>query len=113
MDDIDVDNQKPEDEVTPLPRQNPRRQRQQLRFAEEEVNEEEKQQKSPTSFKPPGRASRFLSIYDPSIQLPSAASLLRLRQLHSQATNAEGSSIPDEISDELLDKIPFQYDSKL
>ena len=100
MDDVQTDNQEAEDEIAPLPPKNPRRQRQQLRFAEEE--EEEKPEKPPSTFKPPGRASRFLSIRDPSTELPGE-SLLRLQQLHNQATNGE-------ISDELLDKLPFRYD---
>ena len=65
-------------------------------------------EKSPSSFKPPGRASRFLSIADPSLQLPGA-NLLRLRQLHSQAINNKDSFNFEDISDELLDTIPFKY----
>lgn len=105
MNDLNEDDQESKDEIMPLPRNDSRRQRQQLRFAEEE----EKQPKSPSSFKPPGRASRFLSIADPSIQLPTA-SLLRLRQLHNQATNDNELLNLEEIPDELLDKIPFKYD---
>jgi hypothetical protein len=104
MNDLNVDNQEIEDEIMPLPRRPSRRQRQQLRFAQEE----EKEEKLPSSFKPPGRASRFLSICEPSLELPSA-SLLRLRQLHNQTTNDQDSLISDEISDELLDRIPFKY----
>jgi hypothetical protein len=110
MDDAQVDSPETEEEIITIHRKNSRRQRQQLRFApEEEEKEEDKQQKSPSSFKPPGRASRFLSIADPSLQLPGA-NLLRLQQLHNQAINNQDSLIPDEISDELLDKIPFKYD---
>ena len=97
------------EEIAPLPCKNPRRQRQQLRFAEEEEDEKkDKQEKPPSTFQPPGRASRFLSIRDPSLQLPGA-SLLRLQQLHNLATNSEDSSSFDDISDELLAKIPFRY----
>jgi hypothetical protein len=112
MDDLNEENQEANDEIKPLPRKDSRRQRQQLRFAQEEDDdddEEKKQQpKSPSSFKPPGRASRFLSICDPSLQLPGA-SLLRLRQLHRHATNDNDSLMFEDISDELLDTIPFQY----
>lgn len=48
------------------------------------------------------RATRFLSIIDPSSQLPNPQALMKLRQMH------EESLLSDEISDELLDKIPFQ-----
>jgi hypothetical protein len=108
MDDSNVDKQEINEENISLRRKESRRQHQQLRFAEEE-DEKEKQPKSPSSFKPPGRASRFLSISDPSLHL-SGASLLRLRKLHSQSTNDNNSLISGEISDELLDKIPFKYD---
>lgn len=95
------------EEIAPLPPKNPRRQRQQLRFAEEE-DEEKKEDKSPSTFQPPGRASRFLSIRDPSLQLPGV-SLLRLQQLHNQATNNQDSLFSGDLSDEFLLKIPFRY----
>lgn len=94
------------EDIAPLPQKTSRRQRQQLRFAEEE--EDEKEEKAPAStFQPPGRASRFLSIRDPSLQL-AGASLLRLQQLHNLATNNQDSIYSGEISDELLAKIPFR-----
>lgn len=95
------------EEIAPLPQKNFRRQRQQLRFAEEEDEKEDKDDKSPSTFQPPGRASRFLSIRDPSLQL-AGASLLRLQQLHNLATNNQDSIYSGEISDELLAKIPFR-----
>jgi hypothetical protein len=110
MDEAQMNSPEAEEEIITLRRKNSRRQRQQLRFAQEEEEEEEdKPQKSPTNFKPPGRASRFLSIADPSLQLPGA-SLLRLQQLHNRAINDQDTLTLDEISDELLDKIPFKYD---
>ena len=113
MDDVQMNSPEEDEEIIALRRKNSRRQRQQLRFAEE-VEEEEKDdddqpQKSPTNFKPPGRASRFLSIADPSIQLPGA-NLLRLQQLHNRAIHDGDSSASDDIPDELLDKIPFKYE---
>lgn len=106
MDDLKVDNHEAEDETVPLHRNNARRQRQQLRFSEEE---EEKPEKPPSSFIPPGRASRFLSIADPSIRLPGSI-LSRLRQLHSKAKNNKDSFNFEDISDEVLDTMPFKYD---
>jgi hypothetical protein len=108
MEDSKIDNHETEYEIIPLRRNNARRQCQQLRFSEEE-KEEEKPEKSRATFKALARAARFLSICDPSLQL-SGASLLRLQQLHSQATNNKGPINYNDISDELLDTIPFQYD---
>ncbi len=107
MNDSNEKSQELADEVMPLPR-NPRRQRQQLRFAEEEEEEEKQKVKSPTSFKPPGRATRFLSIYDPSLQSPGA-SLRRLQQLRGQVTIDTDELVSGEIPDELLNKLPFKY----
>ncbi|UJR27519.1 hypothetical protein I4U23_008803 [Adineta vaga] len=93
------------DEITPIRRKNSRRQRQQLRFSEDE-QQEEKEPKSPSTFKPPTRASRFLSICEPSLELPSA-NFLRLRQLHDEKINQKSS---DEITDAEFDKIPFRIE---
>ena len=106
MDDLKVDNHEAEDETVSLHRKNARRQRQQLRFSPEE---EEKPEKPPSSFKPPGRASRFLSIADSSIRLPGSI-LSRLRQLHSQAKNKKDTLNFEDITDEMLDNMPFKYD---
>lgn len=108
MDDSNAENDEANEEIMPLHQHEVRRQRKQLRFAPEEDDNDEKE-KLPSSFKPPGRASRFLSICDPSLQLPGA-SLLRLLQLHNQATNNDDSLPSDDISDELLDTMQFAYD---
>jgi hypothetical protein len=105
MEDSPIDNDEAKEEIMPLRPNNPRRQRQRLQFAEEE----EKPERSSVPFQPPGRASRFLSICDPSLQLPGE-SLFKLRQLHNQTMNNVDSLAPEEITDELLDKMPFKYD---
>jgi hypothetical protein len=112
MDGSNEESDEAKEEIMPLGQRDSRRQRKQLRFLEVEENEEEKQSKSPTSFKPPGRASRFLSICEPSLELPGA-SLSRLRQLHSQRLNDQDSSLSEEIPDEVFDKIPFKYNQHL
>ncbi len=109
MDGSNEESDEAKEDIMPLRQRDSRRQRKQLRFSGVEENEEEKQSKSPTSFKPPGRASRFLSICEPSLELPGA-SLARLRQLHSQSINDQDSS---EIPDEVFDKIPFKYNQHL
>ncbi|CAF0804511.1 unnamed protein product [Adineta ricciae] len=90
------------DENASKDRKNSRRQRQQLRFVEDEP--EDKEPKSPSTFKPPTRASRFLSICEPSIELPNV-NLLHLRQLHNQTVDEKDST---ELTDEEFDKIPFK-----
>lgn len=97
MDTLHEEGKETNDEITPAPTRSSRRQRQQLRFAEEEPTEP----KSPSNFKPPTRASRFLSISEPSLGVPGA-NFLRLQQLHKQAVNEEG------ITDSMLDKLPFK-----
>ncbi|CAF0811932.1 unnamed protein product [Adineta steineri] len=107
MDDINEENDEVKEEIITQQRTNPRRQRQQLRFSEEVVEEEE--EKPSSTFKPPGRASRFLSIAQPSLQLPGV-SLLRLRQLHNKSIHNRDSFSSEEITDEQLDKIPFKIE---
>ena len=92
------------DENASKDRKNSRRQRQQLRFVEDEP--EDKEPKSPSTFKPPTRASRFLSICEPSIELPKV-DLFRLRQLHNQTVDEKDST---ELTNEEFDKIPFKYE---
>lgn len=113
MSDQNEESQEVQEEIMPLPTVNSRRQRQKLRFSQdtEEKGDEEQQHqqpRSPSSFRFPTRANRFLSIADPSIQLP-IASLLRLRQLHSRLSQDNNALISEEITDELLDKLPFRY----
>lgn len=92
------------DENASIRRRNSRRQRQQLRFVEDE--QEDKERKSSSTFMPPTRASRFLSICEPSIELPKV-NLLRLRHLHNQTVEEKDST---EMTDEEFDKIPFKYE---
>ena len=83
---------------------------QQLRFSQEEDTEEQqKKSLQSLSFQSPKRATRFLSIYDSSVQLPST-NLHRLKQLHNRIINRSDLSISDEIIDESLSRIPFKYD---
>ncbi|CAF1234971.1 unnamed protein product [Rotaria sordida] len=94
-----------QEEIMPLRTFSSRRQHQKLQFAEEK----EQQEKSPSSLKSSIRTTRLLSIYDPSLQLPGAK-LLQLQQLHNQFTQNNDLSISEEITDELLDKIPFKIE---
>ena len=80
-----------QEEIMPLP--SSMRQRQERQPIEQITS---------TTIKGPGRATRFLSIVDPSSQLPNPAALMKLRQIHDQ------SQLNDEISDDVLDNIPFQ-----
>ena len=70
-------------------------------------DEEQQGQTVPSLSRPHGRATRFLSISEPSAQLPSA-SLSKLRQMHSQLVNDQNALAFDDIDDDLLSKIPFQ-----
>lgn len=103
MEDIKEEHEEAKDEISPLKASNSRRQHQRIRFSEE--SEEVPKEKKKLTFKTIARASRLLSICDPSTQLPSVQ-LRRLRQLHSRGSQNDN----EEISDELLEKLPFKYD---
>ncbi|CAF1934573.1 unnamed protein product [Rotaria magnacalcarata] len=106
MDDLNEYSQEAQEDILPLRTFNSRRQTRQLRFSDETQQE---QPESPSSFKPPSRATRFLSIYDAAIQFPTI-NLRKLRKLHSQAKAEDNISITEEITDELLDTIPFKIE---
>ncbi|CAF2348238.1 unnamed protein product [Rotaria sp. Silwood2] len=90
----------------PLQTFSSRRQRQHLQFSQEEEQGQQQQQKSQFSLEPSTRATRFLSIADPSFQLPGA----NLLQLNNHITNVNNLSVSEETIDELLDKIPFKIE---
>ena len=70
-------------------------------------DEEQQGQTVPSLSVPQGRATRFLSISEPSAQLPSA-SLSKLWRMGRQLVNVQNAFALDQISDDLLSKIPFQ-----
>ncbi|CAF2735247.1 unnamed protein product [Rotaria sp. Silwood2] len=90
----------------PLQTFSSRRQRQHLQFSQEEEQGQQQQQKSQFSLEPSTRATRFLSIADPSFQLPGT----NLLQLNNHITNVNNLSVSEETIDELLDKIPFKIE---
>ncbi|CAF3403645.1 unnamed protein product [Rotaria socialis] len=106
MDDLNEYSQEAQEDITPLITFNSRRETRQLRFSDETQQEQEK---SPSSLETPSRATRFLSIYDAAIQFPTI-NLRKLRKLHSQAKAEDNISITEEITDELLDTIPFKIE---
>ena len=69
---------------------------------ETDVEDEHDEQISPLNErnqnKTLARATRFLSIFDPTSQLPNPQALMKLRQMHDETL----------LSDEVFDKIPFQ-----
>ena len=103
----DVDGDEAREEIMPLHSSRSQRQHPSIAVTSGE-NEDQQSARKTSTTKPPGRATRFLSIIDASSQLPSTA-LLKLRQWHDRSIHNNQSFLNGEITDELLDKIPFQY----